>query len=99
RARVRGVVERGLRVVVFDRDIGDIDPSMRAAIDSISVANERGGQLATEHLLGLGHRRIGFLSGPLRTASRLERLEGYRRALREEGGEPGSRLIWQGSGN
>ena len=51
-----------------------------------SVSTMRcGGRLATDHLLGLGHRTIGFVSGPLRTASRLARLEGYRRALREAG--------------
>src|SRR5262245_36996397 len=96
---VLGFVKRGLRIVVFDRDIGDVDPSMRAAIDSISVDNERGGRLATEHLLGLGHRRIGFVSGPLRTASRLERLEGYRRALRMAGIEPDAGLVWQETAN
>ena len=92
-------VGRGLRIVVFDRDIGDVEPSMRAAIDSISVDNEHGGRLATEHLLGLGHRRIGFLSGPLRTASRLERLEGYRHALRVAGIEPEPCLVWQETSN
>lgn len=92
---VLSFVKRGLRVVVFDREIGDVDLAVRDAIDSISVDNERGGWLATEHLLGLGHRRIGFLSGPLRTASRLKRLEGYRRALWEAGIEPDPRLVWQ----
>jgi DNA-binding LacI/PurR family transcriptional regulator len=92
---VLGFVERGLRVVAFDRDMRDVDRSTRAAIDSISVDNAMGGRLATEHLLGLGHRRIGFLSGPLRTASRLERLEGYRHALREAGVEPDPRLVWE----
>jgi DNA-binding LacI/PurR family transcriptional regulator len=96
---VLGFVKRGLRIVVFDRDIRDVAPSMRAAIDSISVDNERGGRLATDHLLGLGHRRIGFLSGPLRTASRLERLEGYHQALREAGIEPEPHLVWQEAAN
>ena len=96
---VLGFVKRGLRVVVFDRDIGDIDPTMRSAIDSISVDNECGGRIATEHLLDLGHRRIGFLSGPLRTASRLERLEGYRCALGKAGIAPDPGLIWQETAN
>ena len=94
---VLGFVERGLRVVVFDRDMRDVDRSKRDAIDNISIDNEMGGRLATNHLLGLGHRNIGFLSGPLRTASRLARLEGYRHALREEGVEPDHRLVWEGT--
>ena len=67
-----------------------------AEIDSISVDNALGARLATEHLLGLGHRRIGFLSGPLRTSSRLERLAGYRSALVAAGLEPRPDLVWEG---
>lgn len=40
-------------------------------------------QAATEHLIGLGHRRIAFLSGPPGSPWAQERLEGYRRALRK----------------
>jgi LacI family transcriptional regulator len=38
---------------------------------------------ATRHLLELGHRRIAFFTGPTAAPSSQERLEGYRRALRE----------------
>ena len=38
---------------------------------------------ATRHLLDLGHRRIAFLAGPGVAPWAQERLEGYRRALRE----------------
>jgi len=93
---VLGLVKRGLRAVTFDRDTRGIDFSARAVIDSISVDNAKGARLATQHLLGLGHRRIGFLSGPLRTSSRLERLEGYRSALRAAGIEPHLDLVWEG---
>ncbi|OQB98492.1 MAG: HTH-type transcriptional regulator DegA [Spirochaetes bacterium ADurb.Bin110] len=40
-----------------------------------------GGRLATEHLLGLGHRNILFLNGPLFISSASERLAGYKEAL------------------
>jgi LacI family transcriptional regulator len=36
---------------------------------------------ATEHLLGLGHRRIGFIEGPPRLLCSRARLDGYRAAL------------------
>ena len=56
----------------------------RVAIDDVA-----GGRLATEHLLGRGHTRIGFVGDtaedPLRfTASEL-RLDGYRQALAGRG--------------
>jgi DNA-binding LacI/PurR family transcriptional regulator len=64
-------------------------------IDSISVDNVRAAQLAVEHLIALGHRRIAFLSGPIRTVNRLQRLEGYRRALMNANIEINPSLIWE----
>ncbi len=53
-----------------------------------------GGYQMTRHLLELGHKRIAFLCGPSGAPWALERLEGYRRALREEQIEPDDRLIF-----
>ena len=39
----------------------------------------------TEYLIGLGHKRIGFLGGDLEHASSTERLEGYKDALKKHG--------------
>ncbi len=39
----------------------------------------------TEHLLGLGHRRIGFVVGPLEQRAAHDRLAGYRDALAAAG--------------
>jgi LacI family transcriptional regulator len=43
--------------------------------------DQRGGQLATEHLLELGHREILFLAGPNGSSSSAGRFSGHRRAL------------------
>lgn len=50
--------------------------------------------LATKHLLGLGHRRIAFFSGNQSSPPAMERLEGYRRALKEAGIEYDDHLIF-----
>lgn len=88
------LVKRGLRIVAFDRQTQRED---RLDIDSISIDNVLGARLATEHLLMLGHRRIGFLSGPIRTVSRIDRLEGYRAALADAGIRADPHLIWEGA--
>jgi LacI family transcriptional regulator len=49
----------------------------------------------TRHLLELGHKRIAFFSGPQAAPWSQERLEGYRRALREAGIEPEDRFVFQ----
>ncbi|MGP4014336.1 LacI family DNA-binding transcriptional regulator [Saccharopolyspora sp. 5N708] len=51
---------------------------------AVSADNVRGAALATEHLIALGHRRIGFLGRPPRSlASTHQREIGYRSALAE----------------
>ena len=53
-----------------------------------------GSYLMTRHLLELGHKKIAFLSGVSGSPWASERLEGYRRALREAAIEPEDRLIF-----
>ena len=52
----------------------------------VDVDNQGGAALATEHLLGLGHQRIGLITNaqPVYTAS-ADRLAGYRQALESAG--------------
>jgi DNA-binding LacI/PurR family transcriptional regulator len=50
--------------------------------------------MATKHLIGLGHRRIAFFTGPPVAPSSQERMDGYRRALREENIQWDDRLIF-----
>jgi LacI family transcriptional regulator len=52
----------------------------------------------TKHLLGLGHKKIAYLTGPPAAPWAHERFEGYRRALREAGIEVDDKLVFQ-SGN
>ncbi|WP_217475629.1 LacI family DNA-binding transcriptional regulator [Stutzerimonas stutzeri] len=49
--------------------------------DRVQVDHERGGFLATHHLLQLGHRRIACIGGPASTQVAQLRAAGYRRAL------------------
>jgi DNA-binding LacI/PurR family transcriptional regulator len=51
----------------------------------VDADNFGGFVLATEHLLGLGHRRIGVVLGHEGSTSSSERLAGYRHALRQAG--------------
>jgi LacI family transcriptional regulator len=47
--------------------------------------NRAGMRLVTEHLLGLGHRRIAFLGGGMRNSAAAGRWAGYAAAMREAG--------------
>lgn len=64
-----------------------VDPAGSPTLDvpTVGAANWAGGMAATEHLLGLGHRRIGFVAGPVRLLCSRARLDGYRAALEAAG--------------
>lgn len=51
----------------------------------ISLDNSKGGYMATQHLLELGHQRIACITGPLFKADTVARLAGYRRAIEQAG--------------
>lgn len=55
----------------------------------VEIDDIEGGRIATEHLLSLGHRRIGFLGdsypNPFRFTSMRKRYVGYKEALEEAG--------------
>jgi LacI family transcriptional regulator len=54
-------------------------------LPSVGATNWAGGLAATEHLLGLGHRRIGAISGPSDHLCSRARTDGYRSALERVG--------------
>jgi DNA-binding LacI/PurR family transcriptional regulator len=85
-------IRRGLCLVAFDRETQPDDPPLV----SVSVDNRLGARLLTGHLVSLGHRRIGFVSGALATVSRRQRLAGYRDALAEAGLPLDGNLVWAG---
>lgn len=60
-------------------------PTVKEKIDYVGVDNILGGFLAVEHLIRLGHQRIGVIGGSTESSVGLERLEGGRKALKAYG--------------
>ncbi len=86
-----GLVKRGLNVVTFDREPASADG---VEFDSVRVDNVGGAAMAIEHLVQRGHRRIGFVSGPISSSNRTDRLEAYKRALAAHGIAVDPQLVW-----
>ena len=61
-----------------------------------SLDNEKGGYLATRHLLELGHKDIAYISGPADKCDASLRLKGHTRALSEAGLPTNPQLIFSG---
>jgi LacI family transcriptional regulator len=80
-------VNYGAPIVAIDPHTGQSD------LPTIDSDNLRGGQLATAHLLDLGHRRIAMLTGRPDLQSSQLREQGYRQALSAAGVQPKEELI------
>lgn len=62
----------------------------------VTSNNKLGAFMAVEHLIKLGHTRIGFISGPADISTAAERLEGYIDALKTFGIEHDPALVVKG---
>jgi LacI family transcriptional regulator len=82
------LASHGYRFVVVDplRDLA-------MGIPVVSSANSSGAAQATRHLLALGHRRIGVISGPEGWTANEERLRGHHGALAGAGVLPDPALV------
>lgn len=77
RREVASLLVRGTRVVALSRHPIGV-PTVR--VDNVAV-----GRAATAHVIGLGHRRIAFISGQPNFTTSTDRFEGYRQALAAHG--------------
>jgi LacI family transcriptional regulator len=75
-----------------------IDPAGVPTFDipTIGATNWAGGRSAVEHLLSLGHRRIGMITGPSAVLCSRARLDGYRTALDSAGADLDELLVREG---
>ena len=100
--RVDGVIAAAPQV----EDDTEVAELLRAYVPAVSLHSVPGGgvpvvgsnhretgRLATEHLLSLGHRTIGTITGPFRRRVVRSRLHGYEDALRQAGIEPEEDLV------
>ncbi|MCL1144046.1 LacI family DNA-binding transcriptional regulator [Shewanella gaetbuli] len=51
----------------------------------VFLENERGGFMATDYILSLGHKDIAYISGPMYKGDARDRLQGHQRALSQHG--------------
>ena len=80
-----------------DAPIVSIDPlASNPNYPAVHATNYQGAMEAMEYLLGLGHKRIGYISGRAELESSNRRLMGYRDALKQAGIPIDEQLIASG---
>ena len=74
---VRLMQDNNMPFVLLDRRIQDVTP------DCVRCDDEQGGYLAGKHLAELGHKKYLYLSGLDISSSQIDRLAGFKRAMKE----------------
>jgi DNA-binding LacI/PurR family transcriptional regulator len=82
------LLEEGARIVFVNGSLNGFD------VPSVGVDERAAGELATRHLLELGHRRIGFVAGPEHYLPTRLKAAGREAALRAEGIDPDSLVAY-----
>ncbi|CAM5413052.1 LacI family DNA-binding transcriptional regulator [Streptomyces xanthochromogenes] len=80
-AKLARLADAGTRIVLCGRPPVPGD----SVTATLAFDNRGGGRRLTEHLIGLGHRRIGYVAGPTERTTTRHRLEGHRAALEAAG--------------
>ncbi|MER5553547.1 LacI family DNA-binding transcriptional regulator [Streptomyces sp. NPDC002793] len=81
-AKLAKLADAGTRIVFCGRPpLPDSD----AVVAALTFDNRVGARRLTEHLIALGHRRIGYVAGPVERTTTRHRLEGHREAMKAAG--------------
>lgn len=81
-AKLAKLADAGTRIVLCGRPPL---PESEAVVAALAFDNRGGGRRLTDHLVSLGHRRIGYVAGPVERTTTRHRLEGHHDALRAAG--------------
>jgi LacI family transcriptional regulator len=90
-AHIKRTLRAGIPIVCVDRG------PLGLSTDSVLVDNIGGAYECIRHLLSLGHRRIAIITGCLNLQTGWERLEGYKKALKEAAIPEERELIREGN--
>lgn len=84
--RYRKLLARPLPIVLVNGYVAGVDAPF------VSCDDSEAGELAVSHLVALGHRRIGLISGPRRFMPVQRKLAGYRAAMKRLVGVSGDEV-------
>jgi DNA-binding LacI/PurR family transcriptional regulator len=88
---IKELARRGVPLVFMD--VGRVGPRM----SHVLIDYAHGIRQAVDHVAGLGHKRIGFITGPLELHSARTRRQAFLDGLRAHGIRPDPKLIREGT--
>ena len=88
---IKELARRGVPLVFMD--VGRIGPRMSIVL----IDYAHGIRQAVDHIVGLGHKRIAFLAGPLDLQSARTRRQAFLDSMRAHGLKPDPKLVREGT--
>jgi DNA-binding LacI/PurR family transcriptional regulator len=82
------LVDEGARIVFVNGALNSL------SVPAVAVDERGAGELATQHLLDLGHERIGYVAGPDYYLPTQQKAAGREAALRAAGVEPDGLVVY-----
>jgi DNA-binding LacI/PurR family transcriptional regulator len=79
----RALIRAGVPMVLGGRPVSPLEGACYVDVD-----NHGGAGQAARHLIGIGRTRLAMIAGPSDMAAAIDRLDGFRAALREHGEPP-----------
>jgi LacI family transcriptional regulator len=87
---VKLIQRQNVPVVVLDRQVEGVQ------VDVVRGDSEEGAYRLVQYVLSQGHRRIAVLAGPANISTAVQRVDGYRRALRQAGLDACAERVYYG---
>lgn len=89
---LKNILQNMTPLIIIDREINNLDA------DFIMVDNYTGCYKATDYLIKVGHKKIGYIDRPYDLSHNIERFNGFKKALSDNGIEfdPGSYIRSKG---
>ena len=91
---VASLVEQEFPTVLVNRRV--LEPDLAGKMDYIGVDNVKAGEMAVDHLLQVGRRRVAVISGNKDSSITIERMKGIRRALKKHHVELDDEMVFEG---
>lgn len=90
RSQVEEALEEGIPCLVINHLVKDLD------VNYIAVDNLKGGSMAAEYLINLGHKHLATVTGNMQTQAGLDRFEGFQKTLTKMGVDFNQEYFYKG---
>lgn len=90
RSQVEDALREGIPCLVINHMVKDLDVSY------LAVDNVKGGIIAGDYLVSLGHQRIATVTGNMQTQAGIDRYEGFQKSLLKNGISLDPDLVYRG---